>query len=194
MEEQNEKFESYILVGCKSCGKSTQGSALAKHFNIDFYDVDSVIEEMQGMSVRDYYNKFGVISFLQAEEAACKKIIESCGTKQVVISTGGGICDNAPALLELKGKGRFIFLKIDTQHSVERIMSRIHQTGDGEFTNVPAYIAVKSPQSLDEIRSMLNQRFEERTHLYETIADIVVDIKNAPQEVNFNSILGAINS
>lgn len=191
---ENEKFESLILVGCKSCGKSTQGKALADHYGTDFYDIDAVIEEMQGMSVRDFYNKKGVIEFMMAEEAACKKVVESCGTKKVIISTGGGICDNAPALLELKSKGRFLFLKIDINHSVERIMARIQEIEPGKFSNVPAYIAVKKPESIDQIRQYLLERFTERTNLYQAIADITVDIKNAPQEENFKSILGAIES
>lgn len=191
---ENEKYESLILVGCKSCGKSTQGQALAQKLGVDFYDIDNVIEEMVGMSVRDFYSKRGAIQFMLAEEEACKKVVAECGTKKIVISTGGGICDNAPALLELKAKGKFVFLKIDTTHSVERIMSRIEETEPGKFSNVPAYIAVKKPSSLDEIRSMLLARFEERTNLYSSIADITVDIKNAPQEENFKSIFSAINS
>ncbi len=191
---ENEKYESLILVGCKSCGKSTQGNALAKYYNTDFYDVDAVIEEMTGINPRELYAKKGVVAFMLAEEEACKKIIADAGTKKVIISTGGGICDNAPALCELKGKGRFVFLKIDTTHSVNRIMSRIEDLGDGKFSNVPAYISVKNPKSIEEIRQMLLDRFEERTHLYSNIADVIVDIKNAPQEENFKSILGALDS
>lgn len=184
--------DTLILVGCKSCGKSTQGKALADHYKTDFYDVDNVIEEMCGISPRELYAKKGVIEFMLAEEKACEKILKDCGEKRVVISTGGGICDNAPALCHLKGKGRFVFLKIDVQNSVDRIMSRIEGTDPDSFTNVPAYIAVKKPQTLDEIRSMLTERFQNRTTMYENIADVVVDIKNAPQEENFNSILGAL--
>lgn len=189
----NNITDSIILVGCKSCGKSTHGRALSKKMECKFFDVDNVIEEMTGISPRELYAKKGVIAFMLAEEDACRKILKDCENEKVVISTGGGICDNAPALCELKGKGRFVFLKINTSNSVERIMSKIQQTEDGQFTNVPAYIAVKKPKTLDEIRSMLSERFAERTHLYETISDVVVDIKNAPQEVNLNAILGAIS-
>ena len=38
--------KSIILVGIKHCGKSTQGKALSKKLSFDFYDTDSVIEEL----------------------------------------------------------------------------------------------------------------------------------------------------
>lgn len=185
--------KTIIFMGCKSCGKSTQGKAIAQSFNLPFVDTDLVIEQNTGMSVRDFYTKNGASAFMQAEEKVCHELAESYADQSVVISTGGGICENAPALTVLKGLGTFVFLKLPVKVSVQRIMNRITVDECGNFHNVPSYIMVKNPKTLDEISALLTERFEQRTQSYQTIADIIVDIKNAPQEENLKVILGALN-
>lgn len=183
---------TYILMGCKSCGKSTQGNNLSKEFKVPFFDTDTLIEKMVDMPVREYYTKKGGAAFMQAEEEVCKKLASEYAGQKIVISTGGGICENAPALNELKALGQFVFLKLSIEVSVSRIMKRITENADGEFQNVPSYIMVKNPKSLEEIRQLLTERFEERTKKYASIADITVEIKEASRDENFKSIIEAL--
>ena len=46
---------SVVLMGCKHCGKSTQGKLLAKKLGVDFFDTDDVITRMCGMDARTLY-------------------------------------------------------------------------------------------------------------------------------------------
>ena len=52
-------------MGCKHCGKTTQGKKYASYIGADFYDLDEVIEKKCGMSVRDYFNKYGKEGFIE---------------------------------------------------------------------------------------------------------------------------------
>lgn len=190
------KNNSFVILGCKHCGKSTHGKALAAKLGIDFFDLDAVIEKMTGTPVRQYFNEKGLTDFLMAEELACKKIVSFLNKKnrEMVISTGGGICDNPPALEHLRVCKSFVYLKMDVKDSVDRVMSGIEEIGDGKFKNLPAYVQCKKPKTLEGVREILTDIFRQRSETYEKIADIIVDIKNAPIEENFDSIIRAISS
>lgn len=185
--------DSIVLMGCKHCGKSTQGKLLAKQLVVDFYDVDEEIARLKGTDVRTFYTKNGVAAFVLAEEEACNDIIKKNEDRQIVIATGGGICDNPPALNSLRSCGTFVFLRLDIKHSVGRIMTKIEETEFGTFKNVPAYVLDENPTSLKQIEDILTNKFNERYQQYQSIADIIVDIKNAPVEENFKTLLGALN-
>ena len=185
--------DSVVLMGCKHCGKSTQGRLLAQKFGVDFFDTDDVIPRLCGMDARTLYKTKGVVAFMMAEEEACREIIKNNSDKKIVISTGGGICDNPPALQALRDAGTFVFLRLDINHSVDRIMAKIEEVEKGVFKGAPAYVMSEKPATLEEIRSILLKKYKERFQQYQTLADIVVDIKNAPIEENFKTLLGALN-
>lgn len=184
---------SIVLMGLKHCGKTTQGKLLAEKLGVDFYDTDDEISRLSGMDFRTLYNTKGVTAFTLAEEEACQSIINKNENRQLVISTGGGICDNAPALNTLRTCGTFVFLRLDIQYSVDRIMAKVEQNELGTFKNVPAYVLAENPATLEDIQNILLARFTQRYQQYKAIADIIVDIKNAPIEENFKTILGALN-
>lgn len=183
---------SIVIMGLKHCGKTTQGKKIAAKLELPFFDTDYVIEKLTGMSARELYSTKGVAAFMQAEEEACSKIIKQVDNKPAVISTGGGICDNAPALNILRSCEDFIFLRNDINDSISRITDKIIEPVPGYFENLPAYIAVEKPQSMSDIKKILETKFKERFAKYEHIADIIIDIKNAPIDDNFKTILGAL--
>ena len=111
----------------------------------------------------------------------------------MVISTGGGICDNPPALVHLKSAGDFIFLQNDLNISINRIVRKIDIGEDGKFTNVPAFIRSQNPQSIIDIKKMLRAKFEEREELYKKISDKIVLLEDASIEANLSSLLDAVN-
>ena len=184
--------ESIVLMGCKHCGKTTQGRLLAQKFAFDFFDTDEELSRLRGIDFRTLYKTKGAAEFALAEEEACCTIIRDHSARPLVIATGGGICDNPPALQALRSCGRFVFLRLDIKYSVKRIMEKIEETETGSFTNVPAYVLEKKPASLKEIEDILLKKYEERYQQYSAIADIIVDIKNAPVEENFRTLLGAL--
>lgn len=186
-------FNSIILVGLKHSGKSTMGKLLAEKLNLDFYDTDEILQQITGLSPREYYAQKGPVAFMIAEEEACKKIIEIIGDKTAVIATGGGICDNAPALTELQAIGNFVFLKLDMQYCIKRIEDKIQVNEFGIMSNLPSYVAVHNPKNKIQVHQLLLERFTERFTHYEAIADTTIELKNAPIQTNFQTILKALN-
>ena len=184
---------SIVLMGCKHCGKTTQGKLLAQKLGVDFIDTDEEIGRLCGVDFRTLYKTKGVGAFVLAEEQACCEIVKKYENQQLVIATGGGICDNPPALHALRDCGTFVFLKLDIKYSVKRIMEKIEENPLGGFKNAPAYVMDENPQSLKQIEEILMKKYTERYQQYQSIADVIVDIKNAPIEENLQTLLGALN-
>lgn len=181
-----------ILFGLKHSGKSTLGKELAKKLGWNFVDTDYEIVRAEGMSVRDLYNNKGADAFLLAEEEACKRLAAQASSEEIVISTGGGICDNPPALLQLKSAGNFVFLKNDLMVSVGRIVKKIGIDEKGGFVGIPAFIRSQNPTSIEDIKEKLCIKFKERAELYEKISDLTVEIPNASIEENAHHLYEAV--
>lgn len=183
---------SIVLMGCKHCGKTTHGKKLAADLGVDFFDTDEVMEKMIGKSVRDFYRENGVSAFMEAEEAACDKIIEENKDKMIVVSTGGGICDNAPAITKLRIFQKFVFLRLDIEYSIKRVAAGIKMLNPGQFQNAPAYILAENPKSMQDVNNILTRKYTERFNQYQSMADIIIDVKNAPIEENYKLIKEAL--
>lgn len=181
-----------VLLGLKHSGKSTLGKMLAQKLGYEFEDTDSLIEAATGMSVRDYYTKNGPNAFMLVEEEVCKELSENLNARKIVIATGGGICDNPPALMHLKAQGQFVLLNNDIRLSVERIVKKVEEVQPGVFTNIPAFIRNQNPETIDDIKKMLRAKFIERTELYKGISDVTVDLQDASKETNLDLIYNAI--
>ncbi len=183
-------------MGIKHCGKSTQGKILAKKMGSDFYDTDEVIAEQTGKSPRQIYTESGEEGFKTAEKNACQFVAEKIISSQApaVIATGGGICNNSFALVELKKVSTFVFLNSQEKIAAKRILSEVKIEEDGSLSNMPAYIAKKNPHSLSEVRSIFHEFFEERVRMYKGIADFSVTMKNASKSINTEQILAALKN
>jgi len=188
--------KTIALMGIKHCGKSTQGKILAKKLGTDFYDTDDVITKQTGKSPREIYTELGEEEFKTAEKNACKYISEQIinSNKAVVIATGGGICNNSSALLELQKVSTFIFLNSLERIAAKRILSEIKIDQEGNLSNMPAYIAKKNPHSLSEVQTIFHDFFEERVRMYKGIADFSVNMQNASKSVNTNQILAMLKN
>lgn len=184
---------SIVLMGCKHCGKSTQGRLLANKLGVDFFDTDDEIGKLRGMDFRTLYRTKGVSEFSLAEEEACRSLMDKNAEHQIVIATGGGICDNPPALQALRDCETFVFLRLDIKFSIKRIIDKIEENPFGGFTNLPAYVQAENPTSLKQIEDILTKKYTDRYQQYQRIADVIVDVKNAPIEENFKTLLGALN-
>ena len=68
-------------------GKSTIGYLLSKNLNLEFCDIDSIIEKQDGRKIAEIFNTEGEDFFRKLEEKVSIKILK---LKNKVISLGGG--------------------------------------------------------------------------------------------------------
>ena len=84
----NKDYHSSIfLYGPPGSGKTSVGKILAKNLNVDFIDLDELIERETNHPIADIFHKEGETAFREFETRALKKLTR---TFKGVISLGGG--------------------------------------------------------------------------------------------------------
>lgn len=191
---------SIILCGIKHCGKSTQGKRIASALGLDFYDTDDLILEQCRMDARALYKSQGKEAFMAAELKACEylrdklsggKAQKAAAAKNAVIATGGGICQNEPAIAILKKLGTIVYLEVPEITAAGRIVREARFLPDGTIENLPAYIANKNPADQKEVRAIFHDFYEERTKKYRSLADITVQAQGSRSQ-NTKKILSEL--
>lgn len=82
------KGVNLYLVGMMGCGKSTIGKILAKQLGYQFFDTDSVIEQVTGRSITEIFTTEGEAAFRELESQV---LAELSARTRLAIATGGGI-------------------------------------------------------------------------------------------------------
>lgn len=105
-----------FLIGLSGVGKTTLGKKLAKILNIDFYDMDEIIEKNKNMKIKDIFKKYGEKYFRKLES----DLLISLENKEGIISTGGGIVLDSKNRDILKRKQSF-FLYNDIDEIINNL-------------------------------------------------------------------------
>ena len=79
--------KNLVLLGMMGSGKSTIGYLLSKSLDLEFCDIDLIIEKEAGCKIAEIFNREGESSFRKIEEKTSIKILK---LKNKVISLGGG--------------------------------------------------------------------------------------------------------
>ena len=151
------------LIGFMGSGKSTIGKKLARHLNIEFFDIDKLIEQKAELTVGDYFERYGENSFRELERDLLQKnwFPDNC-----VIATGGGApChfDNMDWMIQ---NGKVIYLSLP----VKALASRL----ENSTTVRPIIKNLKG----DELIEFISEKLAERELWYNKAGFIIsgVDI------------------
>ena len=83
--------KNLVFLGMMGSGKSSIGSLIAKKLQLNFIDIDNVIENERGLSIKKIFETKGENYFRKFEEKTTLKKLKSSST---VISLGGGAFSN----------------------------------------------------------------------------------------------------
>ncbi|WP_192822160.1 shikimate kinase [Rufibacter sp. LB8] len=127
-----------FLVGMPGSGKSSVGKVLAAELGYQFLDLDTLLEEQEGLSIAEVFAQKGQAYFRQAEAKALRRVKNL--QENVILATGGGApCfhDNMAFMLDA---GLAVYLKVAPQELVTRLTETDLQ--------VRPLLRDKSPQEL----------------------------------------------
>ncbi len=79
--------KNLVFVGMMGCGKSTIGSMISKKLNLNFFDIDQLIENNLKMNVSKIFEIRGENFFRDVEKKITLDILKN---KKGVIALGGG--------------------------------------------------------------------------------------------------------
>ena len=69
-----ESKENIVFLGMMGSGKTSIGLLISKKLNLQFYDIDQIIEKELEMSISDIFEKKGEKFFRDIEEKTTLKI------------------------------------------------------------------------------------------------------------------------
>ncbi len=160
--------ERIFLIGFMGSGKTTVGLALSRITGYKYIDMDSVIEEDEGMTIRDIFIKRGEHDFRNRESRLLDKLCEKSG---IVVSCGGGIIHDALNIEKLQECGPAVFLNGD----VSLLFDRVKNDSNRPF----AYLDIADEQiRFNKFADLL----EKRKNLYKDAAAMTVDITGKTPE------------
>lgn len=168
------KGNNIVLVGMMGAGKST----VAKHLEsmIKGYkvaDIDSLIEEQEGMKISEIFERVQEKGFREIESALIKSISTQ---RNLIISTGGGAFENHENRKVLLNSGKVFYLYAPSQVLYDRIKTQ----GDRPL------LECENPEQV--CKQLLNKRDENYRK-----ADYIVDTSSLTPELAAKEILRRVN-
>ena len=110
--------KNIVLLGMMGAGKSTIGYLLSNKINSDFYDIDKIIEEEEGLKLSDIFKQKGENYFRKIEEKICLRILK---LNKKIISLGGGSFLNNKVREEIQNNHISFWLNWNTSTIIKRI-------------------------------------------------------------------------
>ena len=110
--------KNIVLLGMMGSGKSTIGYLLSNKINSDFYDIDKIIEEEEGLKITEIFENKGENYFRKIEEKICLKILKF---NNKIISLGGGSFLNNKIREEIQNNHVSFWLNWNTSTIIRRI-------------------------------------------------------------------------
>ena len=112
--------KNLVFLGMMGSGKSSIGNLVSKKLNLPFIDIDSLIEENNGMSIAEIFKKKGEDYFRNLEEKITLKCLKKIKN---VVSLGGGGFINIKIRKEILINHCSFWLNWDETTLVERVRS-----------------------------------------------------------------------
>ena len=111
------------IIGMMGAGKSKLGYIVSKSLNINFYDIDDLIEKELNTSIKELFKSHGEAYFRSVEEAKIEIVIKNAVSKneKAIISIGGGAFDNQYSRELLLKNTKVIWLNVPTDILIKRI-------------------------------------------------------------------------
>jgi len=152
-----------VFVGAPGSGKTTIGKQVAEKLGVDFIDVDNEIEMDEKTTISDIFVQKGEAYFRQLER---EKIFELLNSFNGVLSLGGGsVLDETTR--QALAIAPVVWLKVSSGDASSRVG-----------------LGLSRPVLMGNVRSTLVKLLEERTPLYEEVADWEIDTsKKSVEEV-----------
>tara|TARA_B100000965_G_scaffold284359_1_gene242300 strand:+ start:216 stop:728 length:513 start_codon:yes stop_codon:yes gene_type:complete len=110
--------KNIVLLGMMGSGKSTIGYLLSNKINSDFYDIDKIIEEEEGLKITEIFENKGENYFRKIEEKICLKILKF---NKKIVSLGGGSFLNNKIREEIQNNHVSFWLNWNTSTIIRRI-------------------------------------------------------------------------
>lgn len=110
--------KNIVLLGFMGTGKTRVAQQLAKDLGREFVEMDSIIENREGITINEIFATKGESYFRKVESEVVKELAER---GVLVISAGGGVVLNSDNIEKLQENGILICLDAEPEEILRRV-------------------------------------------------------------------------
>ena len=152
-----------FITGFMGSGKSTIGPLLASALGVRFIDLDTVIEEKEGMAIPRIFMEKGEPAFRALER---RELLLLSAQNGIVVAAGGGALPDPVSLAIVQRSGVLVYLEV----SVDVLVGRLRGISGRPMIAAEDGSLLPDGKLRDRITSLLRSR----ENAYR-MADIIVD-------------------
>ncbi len=164
---------SIFLIGMMGSGKSTVGKLLAEELEMEFIDLDQLIEVGEGRSIAEIFSLQGETEFRIIET---RYLMQTGNRDGKVIACGGGVVLKQDNCDYISRRGIAVFLDCALNELARRL----------------AYSSNRPLLSGSDLRTNLKNIWEKRRSSYESLAKITVNSGIDPPKGVVDNIIAGI--
>ncbi len=161
---------SVALVGLRGAGKSTVGKALAKHMDVSFIELDTLIEKEANLALGDLFSLHGEAYYKRLAYDVLLRLFRE--DVQAVIAVGGSVVTDPETWQLLKRRAHTVWLKANPEDHWKRVL------GQGDTRPMANRASAKA-----ELRSIFSQRAPLYAEAAQTIDTSAVRVAEAVKQI-----------
>ncbi|HXA42567.1 MAG TPA: shikimate kinase [Candidatus Solibacter sp.] len=182
--------KNLVLVGFMASGKSSVGRIVADQLDVEFIDLDEMVEGMTGKTISELFDQQGEARFRRFESAALAQALAGGG--KVVAVGGGAVIDDRN--WELIEKGANVVVRLAA--SGDEILRRLDDgggrplAGGGRLRERPDL-----REDLLRLAEAREPRYQEAAHQVDTtgreVVEVAVEVAAIAREAGVAEVAGA---
>ncbi len=167
-------MNNVFLIGMPGCGKTTVAEVFERKCTEQIYDTDCIIESRHG-KISEIFSEYGEEYFRNIETEALKWV-DSVGSDCFVSVGGGCVVRDENVRIMKSGGNKVAYLRTKLSTLEERLKNDTSR-----------------PLLQGDLKERLKKLYSERSHIYESVADVIVDTDGLTAEETFEKICCALN-
>jgi shikimate kinase len=171
-----------FITGFMGSGKSTIGPLLASALGVRFIDLDTVIEEKEGMAIPRIFMEKGEPAFRALER---RELLLLSAQNGIVVAAGGGALTDPVSLAIVQRSGVLVYLEV----SVDVLVGRLRGISGRPMIAAEDGSLLPDGKLRDRITSLLRSR----ENAYR-MADIIVDAGAQSPAGTVSAIVASLRS